>query len=232
MIQIRSLFIVVLSLFTAAGAQVARAEHAGAAIAIATSAIGATPESKNARSNDVASKYVLESNGDLYRLVGGKKCQVTTEVQSMKVSQHPDDAAMLYFTRKEGGHTNLYVLHNAEDFGDCPKTSRKKIMSDVDKYTVTSNTNTKIVNAALSEQGQFTAWDDTKPVINLSGIKEYQMHQMFGVAGKPFSSYVAFALTKSGYIIKIKGNDVQNSNPDLSRTYKSIKEFKDQNGIN
>lgn len=213
--------------------------HSGTALVVGAAATGAftKAEEKQARDNDVASKYILKENGDLFRMVRGAKCQVTTKVKDFKISMHPTDSAVIYYTREEGTDfagrpiLNLYVLHNAGRTGDCPPASKKKIMDNVKKFTVTSNTNTTIVNAASSKSGQFAAWDDTRALINLNGIKDFQMHQNFGVSGKPFSSYVLFALTDEGYIIKVKGNDVQNSKPDLSRKYKSISEFKEVNRI-
>ena len=46
---------------------------------------------KNARKNDVADSYILADSGDLFRMVKGNKCQITNNVSSFKVSQHPND---------------------------------------------------------------------------------------------------------------------------------------------
>ena len=160
-------------------------------------------EVKQARNNDVASKYTLKSNGDLFRTVNGKECQVTNNVQSFKISQHPNDVAMIYFEKDN----DLYILRNADRSGSCPKADKKVLMSSVKKYTVTSTKNTKIVNIALSNHGVLTAWNNSSSVLSESSIQNYSHNNCYGVDGKSFSTYVAFAITYRGEIIKIRGGN-------------------------
>lgn len=184
-------------------------------------------QTKNARSNDVASRYVLEDNGNFFRFVGNQKCQITNNVDSFKVSSHPNDAAMVYFERDN----DLYVLHNASRTGNCPKASKKVITSNVAKYNVVSSTQTTIVNLALSKSGTFTAWDNTTPVVSKTGVKSYSMSQCYGVSGKSFSTYVAFAINSAGHIFKVKGKSPGSSNWDTSARYNSVDEFVRKNNV-
>lgn len=158
-------------------------------------------EVKQARNNDVASKYVLESDGDFFRYVNGNKCQITNDVQSFKVSQHPRDAAMVYF---EKGN-DLYVLNNASMTGNCPKAEKKVIMSSVKKYTVVSTTDTEIVNMALSNGGRLTAWENKSVVFSADNIESYKHNDCYGQSGKSFNTFVAFAIKYSGRVVKIRG---------------------------
>jgi hypothetical protein len=191
---------------------------------------------KQARSNDVASEYLLKDNGDLFRVIRGRKCQVTTNVVDFKVSQHPNDVAMIYYVRDENT-PNLYVLHETDRFGDCPKTSKKLILADLMKksgdykFSVVSNTNTTIVNVALSRRGDFIAWDNTNSVLSAENVEDYTMHQKFGVSGAPFSSYVLFAINHRGQVLKVKGNAPRGSKWDTSETFNSLKEFKQKYNI-
>ena len=88
-----------------------------------------SPSEKQARSNDIASSYELEHDGDLFRIMKDKKktrCQITTNVSEIKISQHPKDVGMLYF-KKNG---NLYILRDqdTERGKTCPATD-KSIMA-------------------------------------------------------------------------------------------------------
>lgn len=129
------------------------------------------------------------------------------------------------------------MLHNAEPSGNCPKTSRKLILSDVARksgdwrYSVVSNTNTTIVNVALSRNGDFHAWDNARVVLTARDVQDYSMHQKYGVSGAPFSTYVLFALNDAGFVLKVKGQDPGSSKWDTSRRYNSLSEFKRANDI-
>lgn len=183
-------------------------------------------QEKNARSNDVASRYVLEDNGNFFRYVGRNKCQITNRVDSFKVSQHKNDAAMVYFKR----NGDLYVLHNASRSGNCPKASKKVIMNDVAKYNVVSSTKTTIVNLAVSRFGNFTAWDNNRALISKRGVKAYSMNNCYGT-GRSFSSYVAFAINSAGHIFKVKGKSPSSSKWDTSRRYNSVSDFVRKNNV-
>ncbi len=187
-------------------------------------------EKKSARRNDVADEYELTTNGDFFRYVGSNKCQITNNVADFKISQHPNDAAMVYFLKKKSGNQDLYVLHNSTGgSSQCPKASTKMIMEDIKKYTVTSNTNTTIVNAALSHSGRFAAWDNSAVVYSDNGVTDYQMNQCFGVAGRSFKTYVLFTQDRSRAVTKVKvdeaGRGIVDGSKSTSETYANITEF-------
>ncbi|MCO5144408.1 MAG: hypothetical protein M9962_15120 [Oligoflexia bacterium] len=159
-------------------------------------------ECKNARRNDLVAQYALKSNGDFFRIMeNGTPCQITNGVDSFKISQHPNDAAMVYFER----NNDLYVLHNVGANGNnCPKADKKVIMGSVKKYTVTSNTESSIVNVALDTSGRLAAWDNNKVVYEDSMVVDYSMNQCFGASGKSFSSVVFFSIDPHGNVSKIR----------------------------
>lgn len=193
-----------------------------------TSAAQAKETVKKARANDVATQYILTDDATLYRIVKGKRCAVTTDVESFKVSEHPNDLAMIYF-KKNG---DLYVLGRSFPSRDCPKAPTRLIMENVKKYSVTSNTKTTIVNVALSREGKFVAWDIFSPVLTLTGADDYQMNQNFGAEGKAFSSYVTFVHNeRGGSVMKVKGINPASSKWDSTRYYTSIRDFKESNGL-
>lgn len=187
-------------------------------------------EVKQARANDVASKYTLKSNGDFFRTVKKNECQITNKVESFKVSQHPKDAAVVYFKKDK----DLYVLHNVTgDVSNCPKTSKKVIMSSVKKYTVVSNTKTVIVNMALDIFGKLVAWGNTNVLITLNSVSNYVHNECYGVDGKSFNSFVAFAISKTGTVTKIRGgeNGVVESKVDTNSKYADLEDFKRTNNV-
>lgn len=183
---------------------------------------------KKARKNDVASEYVLDHRGQLFRTVKGRQCKVADGVTHMKVSQHPEDTAVLYFERDH----DLYVLHNTRAwwFG-CPRTSQKLILKNVKKFNVVGSIHTKIVNVALSKAGQFHAWDNHVTKMTVNGVQEYRMNQGYGVKGKPFSSYVSFLYGEQGKIFKLKGKMIKESKWEPKKRYRSLKDFLKQHGI-
>ncbi len=210
-------------------------------VLVASSAFGKINErdikrEAKARKSDIATKYVLLKNGDLFREVNGKDCQITTNVLDFSVSSHPQDVAVIYFIRDENT-PNLYVGHNNDRNGDCPKASTKRILSDIKKthgeydYSVVPNTNTTIVNVALTRGGDFVAWENNRAVLSLRNVKDYSMHQKYGVKGAPFSSYVAFVLRDDGWVMKVKGEEPSESKWDTSQKYDSLKDFKSENKI-
>lgn len=196
---------------------------------------------KNARKNDVATQYILDSSGNFFRIVNGNKCQITNRVEDFKVSSHPNDAAMVYFIK----NSDLYVLHNAERTGQCPKASTKVITSNVAhtynsrsnqntnyRYNVVSNTKTAVVNVALDSYGTLEVWGNNSRLAIAQGIQDYSMYNYYNVKGKPFNSYVLFALRSNKCILKVDGDNVNQSKDDCSRKWSSIKEFKDANSLN
>lgn len=185
-------------------------------------------EVKQARKNDVASQYTLKSNGDLFRTVGRNECQVTNNVKSFKISAHPNDVAMIYFEKEN----DLYLLKNGQNTGNCPKAEKSLLLSNVKKYTVVPNTNTKIVNIALSEAGQLGAWSNNTVLINENGVKNYIHNNCYGSEGKSFSSYVAFAIKYNGKVLKIRGgsNGRVEVTEDNDR-YDDVQEFTRKNNV-
>lgn len=159
---------------------------------------------KNARRNDSADQYILDSAGNLYRYFANaqqKKCQITNNVSDFKISQHPNDSAVIYFERQG----DLWVVHPQGTSGNCPPVSKKVIMAGVKEWKMVSNTNTTIVNAALSNNGQLLAWDNVNVVYQENGIRDFQMNTCFGTAGRSFSSYAIFAQDHNRDIVKVKG---------------------------
>ncbi len=155
-------------------------------------------------------------------------CTVTTRVQSFKVSGHPNDAAIAYYKR-DG---DLFVAHKQKWNGySCPSTSKNEILPNVTKYTVVSSTKMEnlVVNMALSSNGNFRAWDNTRVVISLSGIKKYVNNECFGVEGASYSTYVAFAITYAGKVYKVKGKSSSSVLTDES--YADLTAFKNKEKV-
>jgi hypothetical protein len=158
-------------------------------------------------------------------------CQATSDVKSFRLSEHEKDWAAAYFEKNGDlymiGYIDPKTRSDGQYFSSCPASNNVKVlMSNVDKYTVVSNSNTTLVNMALSTSGEFKAWDDTNVLIKASNISEFLMSPCYGVTGKSFNSYVAFIRSKNGYIGKVKGDeDWNDSKWDKSNTYSSIDSF-------
>lgn len=187
---------------------------------------------KEARRNDTADRYMLAHDGTLFRRINNAQCAVTSKVTDFKISQHPNDVAVIYFV-KEG---NLYLVNldkERRQNGQCPSAAgnTKQLMANVEKYTVTSNTETTIVNAALDRNGNFKAWDNVTVVYSDSGVEEYSMNECFGKKGKSFSSYVLFTRDRNDSVTKVKVSGSQFRKDESKTTherYNRISEFKDQ----
>lgn len=206
------------------------------ATVLATTTVSAFAyKEKNARANDVASKYILDDRGTLSRIVNGRKCDITTKVNDFKVSSHKHDVAMIYFDKADKNNpriTNLHLLRNVKGAtGQCPKADQGVLVSNIKKYTVVSNASseTLIVNLTLDKAGKLIGWDNNRAVITASGIKNYVNNDCFGSSGKSFSSYVAFGITHSGKIVKIKGSEIDKKVDP--RSYSDIEDFKIQNRV-
>ena len=193
-------------------------------------------ECKEARKSDTADRYMLGHDGTLYRRINGANCAVTSGVKDFKISQHPNDVAVIYY-RKNG---DLYMVNKDKERrtrGQCPSAegNTKKLMSNVKKYTVTSNTDTTIVNAALSKSGQFSAWDNVQVVYSDINVDDFTMNSCFGAKGKSFSSYVLFTLDRYNNISKVKVNKEYKYLRDDSKVnrerFDSISDFKDRNKV-
>lgn len=204
------------------------------ALSIALSVSAGEVKERKARNNDRAERYILDENGNFYRTVKvtrqGKekeiKCSITNRVEDFKVSQHPNDEAVVYFIRE----SDLYVLHNAEgETNDCPTASKKVILNGVKKingeyrYHVVSSIHTTVVNTALDSWGNFVAWDNKQAVAFFKNIEDYRLNQTYGT-DKAFNSYVAFLYKLTQQVIKLKGLDPASSK-ETSEKYGSLKEF-------
>lgn len=187
---------------------------------VSSAAFGATE--KNARQGDVASKYVLD-DGRLYRVVNGNNCDITTGVEDFKVSQHPNDKAMIYF--KKAG--DLYALLNtaAPSAGTCPKATKSVLLKGVKKYNVVSSTDTTLVNTALSTSGAFRAGKNSGPAYRQTAISDYALNTCYNQQGKSFSTYVAFLLKDNGEVVRVKGKTPEDSKVVAGR-YTSLNQFK------
>ena len=162
---------------------------------------GAYAKTKQARPNDVADSYVLTS-GNLFRMVKGNKCQITNNVKDFKVSQHPNDLAMIYF--EKGG--DLYMLRNAADLsGNCPKAEKKVLVKSIKKYSVIPSTKSIIVNITLSNSGLLQAWDNNKVISTQSNVAEYKVNNTFGKAGDVDADTIAFIRDNQQNAYKING---------------------------
>ena len=201
-------------------------------------------ECKLARKNDKgASKYLLTASGQLMRITddNGEKCTIDQDVFDFKISQHPTDAAVIYYTKKsETAGKKLVVVANADgDFaGKCLKVKKGVIVKEkLKEFSVVSNTQTTIVNAALTTDGNFYAWDSTKVVYSDSGVVDYQMNNCFGSEGKSFSSYALFTIDSLGIVNKVKGQKQVEGffsfikAPADNGRYNSIKAFIDNKNV-
>jgi hypothetical protein len=197
-------------------------------LAVPATANAASP--KEARSNDVAASYILEDNGDLFRIMraNGAKCQITNDVTSFKISQHPTDRAMIYLERR--GDLMILGKDIAVRGSNCPKATTKVLMRAVAKYSVVSSVDTTIVSAGLGKNGTFKAWNDRALALWNPNVREYSHNGNFGQPDRPFSSYVIFARGADGDILKVKGKEPASSKWDAG-DYASILEFRERNHI-
>ncbi len=190
-------------------------------------------ECTNARSNALVDQYLLNNAGDLYAYIARYDllCSVTNQVKDMKVSRHPRDTAVLYFERQG----DLYVAHNLRSRGaQCPEMSKKVIMPNVKKFNVVSSNETTVVNTALSQFGEFLAWDNHRVVYSDRNVSDYLLNRNYASNGKAFSNYVAFTIDTWGYVTKVFGQATLNVLPNSKETkkrYSSIQDFKRQVGL-
>lgn len=192
-------------------------------------------QEKKARPSDLADRYVLEKDGDLYRYFGSLKCAVTTKVTGFTVSQHPKDSAVIYFERNEGkdSASDLYALRNTDTnySGNCSPTSKTKLVSDVKEYKMATSTDTDVVKVTLDRSGHLIAWGNENPRVEAYRVEDFMMNSCFNESGKPFKTYVAFAINSSKCVIKIKG-DLSGDDAKVDcGGYSSIQDFKERNQI-
>lgn len=194
-------------------------------------------ECKQARSNDRGAKqYLLTSSGQLLRITDDNrvKCTIDQDVIDMKISIHPTDRAVIYYTKSANGGKQLIAVNNVDGdrAGQCVKVKKSVLMDNVKEFSVVPNRDTTIVNAALSKSGVFKAWDATSLVYQDQGIVDYQINSCFNQSNKSFNSYGLFTIDRYGIVMKIKGNGGRfvNDKADASR-FQSIKQFIDVRNV-
>ena len=203
---------------------------------------------KKPRYNDTSAQRYILSHGILSREINGLNCVISNSVSDFKVSTHPLDSALVYFERINAfGRPDLYEFHGnspkelaiSARTRNCPSANTEVAMRDMAKYTVVSNpvprnkgellvfSQANIVNMALDYQGNLKAWGTTgnAPVFALADILDYRMNLNYGHKGAQYSSYVAFAISKSGYVVKIDGIHPEKSKLDISRRHQNIDQF-------
>lgn len=194
-------------------------------------------ECKNSsrRGSDIKA-FVLTHSGDFYAYYAdiNQNCQITNGVKDFKASQHPNDAAAAYYITYDN---TLYYAKPTRSGRNCPSKNVGRLAYNVKSWPVVSNTNTTIVNIALTQGGQLTAWPNSgSPVYTDSGVEEVSMNDCYGVQGKSFNSYVMFTLDRAGNVTKVKGQDGRYFRDDKTdnnnyRGFRSISEFKAKNNV-
>lgn len=176
-------------------------------------------QTKKAYKSDLAIQYQLTNQGDLFRVfnsgAGVLKCQITNNVQSFKISHYTDeDNVSIYYMREN----TLYALKKPSgdevkklSKGNCPAKNAVELHLNTKKYSVMPRTQkrSEILNVALSTDSLLLAWgkDKTTPIFHMTSVSKYRLNNCYG-SGKPFSSYVIFAWSKSlkGRVFKVKNN--------------------------
>jgi hypothetical protein len=197
-----------------------------ALIVSSTSVFAQSYEFKDARPSDNASRYATGTDGSFFREVNGDWCKIfSSGLKSYKVSLHPEDVATAYVLGNSG------TLYYVKDQSSCYLTENdgvSKIAYDVNKYSVVPNENSEYVNFALadysdySETGTLMAWKNSGSPLKWYNIEKYSINNCYKRSGKSFSSYIAFAITSSGRIIKIKNTGADKAD---QTKYSSLKEF-------
>lgn len=190
---------------------------------------------KQARETDIASEYVLKSNGALFRKIGNQLCQVTNDVDDFKIAQHPNDPTLAYIVRN-GALEALTLQPEAGPAAQCPKAELSTLVTALERtdgkwvYKVIDRKDTPLSLVAQDATGHVTAWDDRGVAVTVEGVVETKMNTCFGAKKKAFSSYVAFAIDGDGLVSKIGGKDPRKSKLDQTR-YASIDAFLTQNKV-
>ena len=211
--------------------------------------VGASADgAKKPRYNDTNAQLYTLNHGILARQINGLTCMISNSVSDFKISTHPLDSALVYFERiNTFGRPDLYEFHGnspaelkiSARTRNCPPANTEVAMRDMKKYTVVSNpvprnkgellvySQANIVNLAVDYQGNLKAWGTTgnAPVFQLADIVDYRMNLNYGHKGASHSSYVAFAISGSGYVVKIDGIHPEKSKLDLSRRHQNLDQF-------
>jgi hypothetical protein len=181
---------------------------------------------KTARSGDLASQYLVDQQGGLFRMVGNQKCQITSGVSDVKIPAHTADPSMAYFV---AGNT-LFALDPGQPSGSCPKASKRKLVDDVAQFSLVSSSQSDLVMVALDRSGRLSMWDSAGDRTFLDGVSDFALNSCFGARGKAFSTYVGFAIDDSGNVTKLSGTIAGAPRPD-GRSYSSLDEFRRGNRV-
>ena len=183
---------------------------------------------KPARPGDRASEYELRPDGGLFRRISGHTCQVAADVEDFEIAKHPEDGAVAYFVR----HGALHALPPARPWAACPRAEAQQVARlGALGYRLVASPASRVLALVTDES-------DTLHVVAAGGdaavvpeVADVALNPCFGAKRKSFSSYVGFALGKSGYVVKIDGKSPAASKPDSSRAYRSLREFQRLNRV-
>jgi hypothetical protein len=182
------------------------------------------PIVKPARAGDRATEYELRADGGLYRKISGHTCQVASDVEDFEIAAHPRDAAVAYFVRGGG----LYGLPPARPWAACPRAVAALVIPRLGElgFRLVSSAKSRVLGFAVDDAAtlHILAGPGADAVV-IPEVADLALNPCFGQKRKAFASYVAFALGKSGYVVKIDGSDPSASKPDGTRPYRSLREF-------
>jgi len=189
----------------------------------------------SARRGDIASQYILREDGSLFRQIGRNLCQVTTEVDEIKVPQRADDSVAAYVVRN-GALMALRPTRTPVPEGTCPRAQLDSLVGSLDRaedmkfsYQLIDRTDTPITMVAWGLDRRFTAWDARGIAVAVDDTQWFRVNDCFG-SSKQFGSYLAFARTRDGRVIKIGGKNPRKSKADAQR-YASIDSFLSTNHV-
>ncbi len=201
----------------------------GLAFALVLSSLSTFAEVvKEARQNDVASKYILDDAGNFFRIVRGNKCQITNAVEDFKISQHPGDVAMVYFKRQG----DLYLLknHDGDRLAQCPKANKSVLVKSIKKYSVVPDTSSLVVNYTLDNAGKLVGYTNTAVFNTVTGVRDYSHNECYGQAGRSFSTIAVFGIQFNGTIVKMRAK-TKEVDFDRELNYSSIADFKNYRNV-
>jgi len=189
----------------------------------------------SARRGDIASRYVLREDGSLFRQIGRTLCQVTTNVDEIKIPQRADDSVAAYVVR-DGELMALRPTRGAVPEGTCPRARLDSMVRALDRaedmkfsYQLIDRTDTPITMIAWGADNRFTAWDARGVAVAVDDASWFYVNDCFG-SRKQFGSYLAFIHTRDGRLIKIGGKDPRKSKTD-ARRYASFDSFLSTNHV-
>ncbi len=185
-------------------------------------------DAKESHGNDKVVKYELYESGDFFRIMpDGKKCQITTKVESFKMARM-DDSAALYFLR-DGNLSALYPVRSYSN--QCPNKSDEIIADSVNRYTIPSENLLSIFAFGIRYNNDLIyvvpsphKGGSPYSYYRLDGpFKDYLHNTCYNQNGKSFNSYIIFALRQDGRVLKVKENM---DNKLTEKTYKNLQDFK------